>query len=253
MMQKNPRVSVIMPAYNHEKFVGEAVDSVLGQTFRDFEFIIINDGSTDRTEEVIRNYTDARINYFAQSNKGAPSALNRGLSVAKGKYISIINSDDVYHPDRLEFLHDAAESDTLKFLITDVIFIDAYSELIKEPLSIISWHKRVKDIYSDTGSLFRVFLRSNMAVSSSNFFFDSAIVNDIGMFSRYRYVHDYDFLFRVLCRYESKFRFFNGAGYLCYRVHSGNTINNSLLLKHVEDLCLHFVNTLRYIKVHNFT
>ena len=73
-------VSVVMPAYNHERFVGAAVDSVLGQTYDDLELIVIDDGSTDRTGEIVQAYADPRIRYFHQENQDAFNALNRGMS-----------------------------------------------------------------------------------------------------------------------------------------------------------------------------
>ena len=99
---KIPKVSVIIPLYNHEKYVREAVYSVLEQTFSDFELIIINDGSKDRSEEVIKSIQDKRIKYFYQENRGAHNTINRGIKLAKGEYITILNSDDVYHTNRFE-------------------------------------------------------------------------------------------------------------------------------------------------------
>ena len=109
-----PMISVIMPAYNHEKYIGEAIESVLNQSYTDFEFIIVNDGSTDSTEKVIKSYKDNRIRYYTQTNKDAPNTLNRCLSLSKGEYISIINSDDVYHTDRLRTLLEYAQKNDLQ-------------------------------------------------------------------------------------------------------------------------------------------
>ena len=85
-----------MPAYNHERFVGAAVESVLDQTYADLELIVIDDGSTDRTGEIVQSYADPRIRYIHQENQDAFNALNRGMSLSEGSYISIIHSDDVY-------------------------------------------------------------------------------------------------------------------------------------------------------------
>ncbi len=74
-----PKVSVIIPLFNHENYIGETVHSVLGQTFEDFELIIINDGSTDRSEEVVRGISDQRIKHISQENRGAPETINRGI------------------------------------------------------------------------------------------------------------------------------------------------------------------------------
>lgn len=97
-----PSVSVVMPAYNAEKYLREAIDSILSQTFTDFEFIIINDGSTDRTKEIILSYTDPRIVYIEnESNSGICVTLNKGVAAARGRYIARMDADDVAVSERL--------------------------------------------------------------------------------------------------------------------------------------------------------
>lgn len=92
-----------MPAYNAEKYLREAIDSILGQTFTDFEFIIVNDGSTDRTKEIIFSYSDPRIVYIENEyNLGICVTLNRGIDAAHGRYIARMDSDDISLPDRFE-------------------------------------------------------------------------------------------------------------------------------------------------------
>lgn len=98
-----PKVSVIMPAYNAEKYIKEAIDSILAQTFTDFEFIIIDDGSTDGTAEIIRTYHDCRIKYLKNAqNAGIVFSLNRGLDIARGVYIARMDADDISLPERFE-------------------------------------------------------------------------------------------------------------------------------------------------------
>ena len=97
----SPLVSVVMPVYNGEIFIKEAIDSILNQTFTDFEFIIVNDGSTDTTESIILKIKDARIKYIKQANSGIGSSLHLGCSLAKGKYIARMDADDISFPDRL--------------------------------------------------------------------------------------------------------------------------------------------------------
>lgn len=98
-----PKVSVIMPAYNAEKYINEAVDSILTQTYGDFELIILNDCSKDRTEEMILAYEDARIVYLKnEQNMGVAATLNKGLEVAKGQYIARMDADDISLPERFE-------------------------------------------------------------------------------------------------------------------------------------------------------
>lgn len=102
-LQSVPLVSVLMPVYNGEKYLRETIDSILGQTFTDFEFIIINDGSSDSTEEIIRCYDDRRICYYRNDrNIGIVETLNKGLEICKGKYIARIDADDNSRPQRFE-------------------------------------------------------------------------------------------------------------------------------------------------------
>ncbi len=96
-------ISVLMSVYNGEKFVVQAIDSILAQTFEDFELIIIDDGSTDRSWELITSYSDARIRpYRLETNIGVGGALQYGLSLVEGKYVAKADSDDIHHPTRLE-------------------------------------------------------------------------------------------------------------------------------------------------------
>lgn len=98
-----PLVSVIMPVYNAEQYIRESIDSILNQTFKDFEFIIINDGSSDRTKEIIQSYNDPRIKYFEnEKNLGIVYTLNRGIQIATGKYIARMDADDIAAESRLK-------------------------------------------------------------------------------------------------------------------------------------------------------
>ncbi|MDR2526686.1 MAG: glycosyltransferase [Rickettsiales bacterium] len=96
-----PRVSVLMPVYNAEKYIVEAIDSILAQTFSDFEFIIINDGSTDKSVEIIKSYKDKRIRFINnKENIGIAAVLNQGLDLATGEYIARMDSDDISMSNR---------------------------------------------------------------------------------------------------------------------------------------------------------
>jgi len=97
-----PRVSVIIPVYNAEKYIKEAVDSVLGQTYRDLEIIIVDDGSTDDTGKILDSYDDARIRVVRQENQGVVRALNKAINTARGEYIVRMDADDISLPERVE-------------------------------------------------------------------------------------------------------------------------------------------------------
>jgi glycosyltransferase involved in cell wall biosynthesis len=101
-MKESKPITVLMPVYNGEQYLREAIDSILNQTFADFEFLIVNDGSTDRTEEIIRSYNDPRIVLITQANGGVSKALNTGLNHARGTYIARFDADDICFPERLK-------------------------------------------------------------------------------------------------------------------------------------------------------
>ncbi len=105
------KVSVILPSYNHERYVGEAVESALDQTFQDFEIIVVDDGSRDRSLEVLRTFTDPRVKLFVhEQNRGLSITANDCIRRAEGQYIAMLNSDDVWEQDKLELQVDYLDS-----------------------------------------------------------------------------------------------------------------------------------------------
>jgi len=107
-----PKVTVVMPVYNAGRFLREAIDSILAQTFTDFEFLIIDDGSTDESQSIVRSYDDSRIRLVRnERNLGVARTLNKGLSLAQGMYIARMDGDDISEPERLRKQVDFFESD----------------------------------------------------------------------------------------------------------------------------------------------
>ena len=110
-MVLSPFISVLMPAYNAEKFLKEALDSIINQTYTNFEIIIINDGSTDKTQEIINAYADPRIKCILHNgNKGLIQSLNEGILCAKGVYIVRMDADDIAFVNRIQVQVDYMES-----------------------------------------------------------------------------------------------------------------------------------------------
>ncbi|MEH2025123.1 MAG: glycosyltransferase [Nostoc sp.] len=120
----SPLISVVMTTYNHEKYIAEAIQSVLEQTFTDFELIVVNDGSTDRNDEVIRSFQDSRIVYINQENQGTSTGLNQGIIAARGKYIALMSGDDVCYPQRLEKQYQYLYTKINQVIFSSVDFID---------------------------------------------------------------------------------------------------------------------------------
>ena len=97
-----PKISVILPVFNSQNYIKKAIGSVLSQTFRDFELIIVNDGSTDSTSSIIDGFDDERIRLITQKNMGPGASRNNALKMARGDYIMYLDSDDWFCPDALE-------------------------------------------------------------------------------------------------------------------------------------------------------
>lgn len=124
-MGKEPLLSVVLCSYNGSKYIREAIDSILTQTYKDFEFIIWNDGSTDSTEEIIKSYTDDRIRYFYHENTGLGEALRLACEKARGKYIARMDDDDISMPERFEKEINFLEENTDCVLVSSAVyFID---------------------------------------------------------------------------------------------------------------------------------
>lgn len=130
-----PAISVIVPFYNIEQYVSYCLDSILAQTFRDFELICINDGSKDGTRELLDAYAekDPRVKVIHQENQGLSAARNNGLQFAAGKYIAFINGDDAVTPEYLEILYSEAEKSGADFAFCDYAKTEADQRSVPEP------------------------------------------------------------------------------------------------------------------------
>lgn len=118
-MKKNPDISIIIPVYNGENYIKKCIDSLINQTKRDIEIIIVNDGSTDNTEKIIKEYDDERIKYFKNKNKGIGYSRNFGIIKSTGNYLMFIDSDDYIEENACEELFDRCKKDDLDLLVCD--------------------------------------------------------------------------------------------------------------------------------------
>lgn len=146
------QVSVLMSVYNSERFLKKAIDSVLYQSFNDFEFIIIDDGSTDNSLSILKSYSDPRIRIYSQENmglnKGLAKTFNLGIEKCKGKYIARMDSDDICDPKRLELQYNYLERNhDVSVLGTGVWYIDANGVRLRKYLLCCN-HKDIKSYLS---------------------------------------------------------------------------------------------------------
>lgn len=127
MIDKSPLVSVIMPAYNSEKFIIEAINSVVSQTLTDWELLVIDDGSTDDTQRIVADFAekDSRIQFLVnEANMGVAKTRNKGLAVCRGQYVALLDSDDYYKPDMLQKMVDCARRTTADIVYCSYELID---------------------------------------------------------------------------------------------------------------------------------
>jgi len=226
-------VTVVMPAYNHEKFVGEAVESVLAQTMDDWELLVVDDGSTDKTAEVVMSFRDPRVRLIRQLNRGAHHALNRGLEEAAAPWVAILNSDDRFRRDKLErhlAYHDSnpvsqASACRVRYILETGMPASRYSYYSVR-------YRQMKNISGQMPFLFASLLVANHLVTTSCLFAKRDILLQMGGFIGLRFVHDW-FMFLALAR----------VGTLCliedeltdYRRHPMNTIAENDLAGLIED------------------
>ncbi|MFB2772958.1 glycosyltransferase [Pelatocladus sp. BLCC-F211] len=131
MNQIKPKISIVIPAYNSEKTIKYAIESVLKQTLNDFELIIINDGSTDSTLEVISQFKDPRIKVFSFENAGGNVSRNRGLERATAEFVSFLDADDIWTSDKLESqLHALKENPQAAVAYSWTDYIDEQGKLL---------------------------------------------------------------------------------------------------------------------------
>lgn len=149
MKNKNDLVSIITPLYNGERFVSATIDSVLSQTYTHWEMIIVNDGSTDHSVEIVQSYInkDDRIKLYSQFNAGAASARNNGIRRAKGRYIAMLDSDDLWDSNYLQSQIDFIQNKGAAVVCAAYRFIDENSHEILSPnippTEILQKHMRI--------------------------------------------------------------------------------------------------------------
>lgn len=172
-------VTVLIPVYNGAKYLREAIESILNQTYSNFELLIINDGSTDHSEEIILSYSDPRIRYLSNSiNQGLINTLNLGLRSAKGKYIARMDQDDISLPNRIE---------------KQVDFLENNSEigLVGTAFQIIG-DEKYHAYYSDHDHIKLAFNFYN-AIAHPTVMFRSEICKEYSLFYRREYIHAEDY------------------------------------------------------------
>lgn len=192
-----------MTTYNHEKYIAEAINSVLEQTFKDFELIIVNDGSTDKTDEIIKTFLDnldnERIVYINQENQGISTATNNGILAAKGKYIAWFSGDDVFYPQKLEKQWNFISQHNSKIIFSLFDVIDDNSNITFDPV-IDAWF--IKENISRE-ELINIFFIKGNCLNAVTAFVEKECLLDAGLFNPASIqLQDFDMWIKLIKRHE---------------------------------------------------
>jgi glycosyltransferase involved in cell wall biosynthesis len=231
-----PKISIVLPTYNQERYISDAIESVLHQTYQDFEIIIVNDASTDGTVDCVQAYPDSRIRlYSLPRNQGESAATNFGIQQAQGEWIAILHSDDIFAANKLEKqIHYIEQNPQVGAVLTQVQVINE----TKQPLS------------SENHPLQRIFAQPNRTrFQWLNHFFTkdnclcqtSAMIrrqcyDNIGLYDlRFRQIPDFDFWVRFCLQYELHIL---SEPLIYYRVHDSNIseVKPETLIRHNLEL-----------------
>lgn len=216
------KISVIIPTYNGAKYLSEAVDSILKQTYQNFEIIVVDDGSTDNTREIVNNFLrlqdiscklQERIRYFYQENRGLPGARNAGVKQAKGRYIAFLDADDELVPNALEKCIDRAIKTNAEWCIVDIRRVEnGISEILT---SNIPKDKYLLSILKNAYDFIR-----------QSFFFSKKMLIDINLFNiSYKVLEDWDLHIRLI-EAGKKFVYINEPLYV-YKIREDSLIKNN--------------------------
>jgi len=196
-MKKNKMISIIVSIYNSDKTLVSMIDSVLYQTYKNFELILINDGSKDNSSNIIKKYLkkDKRIVLIDKENSGLTKSLNIGLKRVKGDYIARLDADDIWKKDKLEKQMKFLEENKDYFLVGT-----AYDEIDEEG-SVIYVNQRTKLLITDN------IIRENIVKFNpflhSSVLFRKEILDTIGFYNeKFKYTQDYEYWIRIMSKYK---------------------------------------------------
>lgn len=198
MLDNYPKITVIIPSYNSGKFLNKAVESVVNQTYKNIEIIVINDGSTDNTEQIIQEWQqkDERVKYISHTkNKGLPAARNTAIRNSRGEYIALLDADDIWIENKLEKQLAEIRKGT-DVVYSNAILINKRGEDLKKTL----WQRVGINPCAGKDCL-RLLFQKNFMIPASSLFFKKKILEEVeGFDEKLKSVEDYDFCLRILAK-----------------------------------------------------
>jgi GT2 family glycosyltransferase len=226
--EKSPLVTVVLPAYNHARFVAHAIASVAAQTYPHIELVAIDDGSVDGTAEVISESlasVSLPVRFIARENRGAPATLNEGAALARGQYLAFLNSDDYFAPDRIACMVDEIVRKDVDWGFSLVSCVSEEPGAGQaEPVRVPEFYQHRQRARLGRHSNSLALVEYNICISTGNLFVKRDLFLALGGFRDYRYHHDWDFCLRAAALAEPMV--VHRPLYF-HRGHGGNTISES--------------------------
>lgn len=196
MVNENPTVSIIIPTYNRAHLVGRAIQSVLNQTYQDFEIIVVDDGSVDNTEEIVGEFQrrDKRVKYLKHKvNKGGSAARNTGIKASRGEYIAFLDSDDEWLPRKLQLQMEVFQKSPSRVGAVYTAYV-----YVKDSGKEINEHK-----ISKNGNIHLALLQGNIVGTTSTLLIKRSCFEKVGLFDeRLKSCQDWDMWLRISSMYD---------------------------------------------------
>ena len=231
-------ITVIINVYNGEKFINKCIDSIINQTYKKIEILIINDGSTDNTLKIIKKYRDKRIRIITTENKGLSMSRNIGIENAKGEYLYFIDSDDYIESNTIEYLYNLNKNNNTLISTCKSIDVYNYDVLIKNK-------KEEIDILSRKDMLLKILLWQNRTEALWNKLIKKELLNNLRF--EERIINDIAFTHKLIINTD-KISYSNQIKYY-HLIHYGNiSIRKRENLDRVEDLYKVIIERYNYIK-----
>jgi glycosyltransferase involved in cell wall biosynthesis len=235
MIETIPKISVVMSVYNADKYLKDSIESILSQTFTDFEFIIINDGSTDKSFEILKYYEnkDSRIKIISRENKGLIYSLNEGIKLAKGEYIARMDADDISYPDRFKIQLDYIKENNLILCGTWANIINEFGE------------KTGEMTYPPKSEKIKIFGLLHNPFIHSSLIFKKDIFDKVGGYNpAFKHIEDYELWTRIMFKYKTDNIEEN---LLQYRVHENQITKKNNTEMRLKGLYIRFLALFRFI------
>lgn len=228
-----PLVSVVIPYYQHKQYIAACLETIVAQTYENLELIIVDDcspdGSGEYVEKILKNQSliarfSGQISFtHFKINQGAHAAIDYGVNKAKGKIITIVNSDDLYHPNRLKIMIEAMQKEQKEFAFSGVSYINDENQDVSQTDGWAMAYAEFQNEVKDFPSLGFACLLSNRGISTGNFVFSKSLYEHTVGFKSFRYCHDWDFLLQCLWYTEP---LFVPEKLYSYRLHETNTFKS---------------------------